>query len=56
MGGIREERCPRAQRVEARPPLGIIVVPVWPDAVEVHLPSARPQGTPLFLIDVNDRA
>jgi len=56
MGGIREERRTCAQRVEPRPPLGILVVPVWPYAIEVHLPSALPQGTPLIRIDVDDRA
>ena len=56
MGGVREERCTCAQRVEPRPPLGIVVVPVRLYAVEVHLPSARPQGTPFFWVDVNDRA
>ena len=56
MGGIHEERRTCAQRVEPRPPLGVLVVPVWPNAIEVHLPTALPQGTPLFRIDVDDRA
>jgi hypothetical protein len=32
------------------------VVPVWPNAVEVHFPPARPERAPLVRIDVDDGA
>ena len=53
---IDKERCPCAHRVETRPPLRVFVVPVWPYSVEVHLPPARPERTPLLRIDVDNRA
>src|SRR6266853_605014 len=56
MRGICEERGPCAQRIEPRPPLGVVVVPVWPYAVEVHLPPACPERTPFLRIDVDDGA
>ena len=56
MSGIREESGTCAERVEPRPLLGVVVVPVWPNAVEVHFPPARPERAPLVRIDVDDGA
>jgi len=56
MGGINEECGSRAQGVEPRPPLSVVVVSVERDAVEVHLPPACPKRTPLLRVDVDDRA
>src|SRR6266849_6091500 len=53
---IDEERRTLTQRVKTSPPIGIFVVPVWPYSVEVHLPPARPERTPLFRIDIDDCA
>lgn len=53
---IDEEGGTLTQRIKTSPPIGIFVVPVRPYSVEVHLPPARPEPTPLFRIDVNDCA
>lgn len=53
---IDEERGTLTQRIKTSPPIGIFVVSVGPYSVEVHLPPARPERTPFFRIDINDRA
>jgi hypothetical protein len=56
VSGIREESGTCAERVEPCPLLGVAVVPVWPNAVEVHFPPACPERAPLVRIDVDNGA
>ena len=53
---LYKECCPRAQRVEPRPPLRVVMIPVWGDAIEIHLPTARPQRSPLLRVYIGDCA
>jgi hypothetical protein len=56
MRSVDEERSTCAQRIEPSPPLSVIVVPIEPNAIEVHLPPARPERAPFLRINVDDGA
>jgi hypothetical protein len=54
--GICEESGTCAKRVEPCPPFGVVVVPIGPNAVEVHFPPACPERAPFVRVDVDDGA
>jgi hypothetical protein len=56
MRSVDEERGTCAQRIDSSPSLGVIVVPIEPYAIEVHLPPACPERAPFLRINVDDGA